>query len=220
MKKAQQDQSSRLIRDEQRVLDTLIRQMDRLMLDKNRQLTQEKLDWMKAKSSGLPEAYGDLVTANLNYKENREDRRRMGQSRDELYSSRMILRQKDDEQDVDRDIDVKVGLHNYNYGAGDPLILGWFMPLCRHFILDEASKSFDVTVDGVHTQYTLEMKRKVDIVFDKVRKVTELYSIYGDEEEKVIADEFLQELLSRRNETESRNIVFSIQKKQDHFLGI
>lgn len=219
MKKAQQDQSSRLIRDEQRVLDTLIRQMDRLMLDKNRQLTQEKLDWMKAKSSGLPEAYGDLVTANLNYKENREDRRRMGQSRDELYSSRMILRQKDDEQDVDRDIDVKVGLHNYNYGAGDPLILGWFMPLCRHFILDEASKSFDVTVDGVHTQYTLEMKRKVDIVFDKVRKVTELYSIYGDEEEKVIADEFLQELLSRRNETEFRNIVFSIQKKQGEIIA-
>lgn len=134
---AQQNQTSGMIEDEQKVLDTLIRRMDQLMLKKDRQLTCEQLDRKKAISSGLPEAYGDLVTANLNYSENLEVRRRMGQSRDELYSSRMTLRQEDSEHGLDRDMDVKVGLHNYNYGAGDPLILGWFMPLCRHFILDE-----------------------------------------------------------------------------------
>lgn len=215
----QKNQTGELVRDEQKVLDDLIRRMDSLMLKKDQRLTSEMLKWKKAHSSGLPEAYGDLVTANVDYEENLRDRRRMGQSRDELYSSRMTLRQTDKEDGLDRDMDIKVGLHNYNYGPGDPLILGWFMPLCRHFILDEASRSFDMTIDGVHTEYTLEMKRKVDISFDKVKKVAELYSIYGNEDEKILADEFLQELLSRRNETEFRNIVFSIQKKQGEIIS-
>lgn len=219
---AQQNQQDRLIKEEQKVLDDLIRLMDELMLKKNRQLTRNMLEQMKAKSkmqSGLAEAYGDLVSANLDYAENLEDKKRMGQSRHELYSYHMILRQIDPDHGLDRDVDIKVGLHNYNHGPGDPLILGWFMPLCRYFVLNDEGRTFEVTKDGVHTEYTLELKRKVDIVFDKVVKVVELYSIFGNNEEKVIADEFLQELLSRRSESEFQNIVFSIQKKQGEIIS-
>ncbi len=67
------------------------------------------------------------------------------------------------------------------------------------------------------TEYNLNKKRKVTIKFDKVKEVLHMFPV-DKETEKIIADEFLQELLTRRAEQEFRNIVFSIQKKQGEII--
>ena len=53
--------------------------------------------------------------------------------------------------------------------------------------------------------------------FDKVKDVSQLYPLV-EEAEEIIADEFLKELLSRREEQEFRNIVFSIQRHQGEII--
>ena len=98
-------------------------------------------------------------------------------------------------------------------------------PVCRHYLLDNSSLEYEGVVNGkhgekYHTFYSLKLKRNIDIFFDKVTKVTHLFPINEEEYEEIIADEFLNELLSRRSEEEFRNIVFSIQKKQGEIIQI
>ena len=63
-------------------------------------------------------------------------------------------------------------------------------------------------------------KRDVDIRFDKVKRAIQLFprdTLYTEQRE-IISDEFLAELLSRRETGEFKNIVFSIQKKQGEII--
>ena len=82
-------------------------------------------------------------------------------------------------------------------------------PVCRHYLLDNSSLEYEGVVNGkhgekYHTFYSLKLKRNIDIFFDKVTKVTHLFPINEEEYEEIIADEFLNELLSRRSEEEFR----------------
>ena len=208
-----------MIREEQRILDSLIREMDAILLEKNRRLTAADLQVKKAKDKCLPDTYGDLVGAQNEKAELRKDIKKIRQSRNELYEYRLELYVKEGQEESVGE--YKVGLHSYIY-LGKIFVYNWTSPVCRRFILDSSATENDVEVSEkgrlCHTHYTLKMRRDIELFFDKVTNVKHLYPLTDAETEKIIADEFLQELLSRRSETEFRNIVFSIQKQQGEII--
>lgn len=87
--------------------------------------------------------------------------------------------------------------------------------------MDNCKEEYDGVVEkgGVQykTHFKLKLKRRIDMYFDKVKDVSHLYPLV-EEAEEIIADEFLKELLSRREEQEFRNIVFSIQRHQGEII--
>lgn len=209
-----------LVREEQIVLNNLIRDMDGALMKLDKKLTYDKLQAKKAKESCLPDAYGMLVSAEHEKMVVRQQMRELYKGKDELYETRLILDISDD-QGHER-VEVKIGLHTYK-NKDRIFITSWKMPLCRHFILDNSSEEYDGVVTGKHgekykTHYQLLLKRQVNLFFDKVKSVTHLFPIIDEETEQIIADEFLKELLSRRSGQEFKNIVFSIQKKQGEII--
>ena len=209
-----------LIREEQKILDDLIHDMDLSLLQLDKKLTESKLQAQKAKASCLPDTYGMLVSAEHEKLVARQQMRDLRKGKDELYETRLVLDITDD-QGHDRE-EIKIGLHTYLNGQRI-FIMSWKMPLCRHYILDNSAEEYDGVVVGKHgeqykTHYQLQLKRQVSMFFDKVKSVTHFFPVMNEEVEQVIADEFLQELLNRRSGQEFKNIVFSIQKKQGEII--
>lgn len=209
-----------LIKEEQKILNNLIREMDDTLLRIDRRLTLKGLQAKKAKSSCLPDAYGMLVSAEHEKLEMRHQKRELYKAKDELYERRIEVDVTDEQGNESKEI--KIGLHTYLY-KDRIFITSWVMPLCRHFMLDNAAEEYVGIVTGKHgekykTHYQLKLKRQVNIFFDKVKSVTHYFPELEEEVESVIADEFLQELLERRSEQDFKNIVFSIQKKQGEII--
>lgn len=209
-----------LIREEQKILNDLIRDMDNTLLQLDKKLTDHQLQAQKAKASCLPDTYGMLVSAEHEKMVARQQMRDLRKGKDELYETRLVLNITDD-QGHDRE-EVKIGLHTYLNGQRI-FIMSWKMPLCRHYILDNSAEEYDGVVIGKHgeqykTHYQLQLKRQVNMLFDKVKSVTHFFPVLDEEAEQIIADEFLQELLNRRSGQEFKNIVFSIQKKQGEII--
>ena len=207
-----------LIKEEQKILDDLIKDMDEVMYRLDHTLTESKLKKQKAKN--LPDAYGLLVSAEYDKTQTIEQIRELRQSRNELYNSRIIVDYSDDYGEGSQEF--KIGLHSY-MDHGRIFIMNWKMQPCRYFIMDNSAEKFDTKVTDKHgndncIHYKLKLKRKVELFFDQVREVAHLYPLIDEETEKIVADEFLQELLNRRTEQEFRNIVFSIQKHQGQII--
>lgn len=212
-----------LIAEEQRVLDKVIKELDKAMLDNNKVLSRAEMKHRKAVSKCLPDAYGDLVDANAETREAMQKKKLLSRSRNELYQYHMKLHATGD--DGEETYDVKIGLHSYSTGA-HTIILGWYNPACSEFVANPRKKVADVSVfygpdqKTYHTHYKIEMKREVDIHFDQVKNVIQGYPIRETKkEEKQITDKFLRELLSRRSDTSFRNIVFSIQEQQGRIMS-
>ena len=210
----------KLVREEQKILNDLIRDMDATLLQLDKKLTHNQLQAQKAKTSCLPDTYGMLVSAEHEKMVARQQMRDLRQGRDELYETRLVLDMKD-EQGQERE-EIKIGLHTYLNGKRI-FIMSWKMPLCRHYILDNAAEEYDGVVIGKHgekyeTHCQLKMKRQINMFFDKVKSVIHFFPTMDEEAEQIIADEFLQELLNRRSGQEFKNIVFSIQKKQGKII--
>lgn len=207
--------SDRSIKEEQRILDELIAELDQEMLRCNKRLTKEKLERDKAKDMCLPDTYGMLVSTERKLALIKEDRRLLMMSRNELYQYRIVV-DVEDERSSDT-LDMKIGLQTYLRG-GKIYVYSWKSDVCRHYILDNSSIDYKGTVvdDGKQydTDYRLKLKRDIKLSFDKVKDVSQLYPASLSGQEEALSDAFLKELLSRRNETEFRNIVFSIQKQQ------
>lgn len=209
-----------LIKEEQKILDDLIQDMDSTLLQLDKKLTKNKLEAKKAKAACLPDTYGMLVSAEHEKMVARQQMRDLRKGKDELYETRLVL-DITDNQGQDRE-EVKIGLHTYLNGQRI-FIMSWKMPLCRHYILDNSAEEYDGVVIGKHgerykTHYQLRLKRQVNMLFDKVKSVTHFFPVLDEEAEQIIADEFLQELLNRRSGQEFKNIVFSIQKKQGEII--
>ena len=215
-----------LIKEEQAILNKVIDQLDNAMLKEYRNLTKSQLEHKKAKDMCLPDTYGSLVRALNDGESARKNLKRVKKIKDELYDTRLELNCRELYQNGGigslEKLNLKVGLHTYCRGE-DIIIISWVRPVCRHYLLDNSSEEYVGVVTGKNgekyrTLYNLEKKRKVDIFFDKVKSVSHLFPMNEEEFEEIIADEFLQELLSRRTEEEFRNIVFSIQKKQGKII--
>lgn len=206
----------KLITEEQRILNKLIDDMDIALLKLEDQLTQSTLKKKKAKEG--VDAYGALVSAEHARHETLSNIKSLELTRDSLYNTRI-------EVEISRDgktrkDEIKIGLHSYIHEARF-FVVSWKRPVCRHYLLDNSSVDYDNVVTDKHgekyvTHYKLELKRKIEMSFDKVKHVTHFFPL--EETEKIIADEFLKELLLRRSEKEFKNIVFSIQKRQGEII--
>lgn len=215
-------QQEKMIIEEQRILDELIEAMDRELLELDSSLTKAQLEAKRIKDNRLPDTYGLLIQTNSSIRATTQEIKMINQIKDELYDRRLELTVVD-EYGTD-DIELKVGYHKYM--QQDRLyVMPWYEPVCRHFAINEnANVPFNACVwdskrgKECYPTYTLNKNRKVTLRFDKVKKVTQLYPAIAEDDEKIIADEFLEELLSRRSDREFRAIVFSIQKHQGEIV--
>lgn len=216
----------RLVQEEQKNLNKVISILDQAMLEEDRNLTKSMLEHQKSKDMCLPDTYGSLIKA-LNDEENaKRNLKRAKNIKDELYDTHLVLECRDinSSGNIERieNLDFKVGLHTY-YRKGEIIVISWVRPTCRHYLLDNSSEEYESIVEDKYgekhyTHYSLKLKRRIEIFFDRVKSVSHLYPMDAEEYEEIIADEFLQELLSRRSEEEFRNIVFSIQKRQGEII--
>ena len=211
-----------LIDEEQAVLDRLIKRLDAIALKLNADLTETTLKQQKAKDKCLPDTYGELIDAVNWHDRIVEQLDKVYEVRDELYSYRLFL-DIDDEKSNEENFEVKVGLHSLQ-SKGHYYVVEWTRPFCRNFILNPEATEYDgyvhdSRINGLwHTHYQLKRKLKVKLHFDNVEEVVQLYPTMTAEDERMIADDFLEELLSRRSEQAFRNIVFSIQIKQGEII--
>lgn len=208
--------------EEQKILDQLIRDMDTELLKLNQKMSYESLQARKAMEKCLPDVYGDLISAETNKADADNVINNLSRGRDELYERRLIVDITDEDKLIPEEKEIKVGLHTYTR-LDKVFIMSWKMPICRPFTIDSSLVDYDGIVEDkngtkYNTHYHLKLKRQVEIFFDQVKKVTHYYPELDEEMEKVIADEFLQELLKRRSESEFQNIVFSIQKHQGEII--
>ena len=212
IKMAQNSQEA-LIREEQEILDHLIEDMDAVLKELDGRLDDAKLRRQRAIDRCLPETYGDLIKAEGDRQDVLQKKGEYYQSRNELYNTRLELQPDNHKDDIE---ELKVGLHTFMSG-GRIFVISWLREACRGFMLNDSLLEDDCYADGGHVHYKLLMKRKVGLKFDTVESVLQMYPNLPDEE-KIIADEFLQKLIERRDEKEFRNIVFSIQKRQGEII--
>ena len=206
-----------LVQEEQKILDNLIVQMDEAMSRIDGSITASK--YAKQKAIGLPDAYGMLVIEEHNMNVLKADRARLQSARDSLYNRRIVVDTQDEEGS--EEVELKIGLHTYGDGA-KIFIVSWKRDICRHFMLDNASKTFRSEVyshgQKIVTLHTLKLRREIDLASDKVNRVLQTFPAYDEKTEQIVFDEFLNGLLERRSETDFRNIVFSIQKHQGEII--
>lgn len=211
-----------LIREEQQILDHLINTMDNKIMQLNKRITRSMLQKEKDKSQSLSDTYADLVKLEHDKEISSKTLKETIQIRDELYSARLELDYEDKDDGKTGTMDVKVGLHTYA-DKDKIFITSWLNPICRHFMLENMSTSYNFTRKDKHgiftTHYDLTKKRNIDMSFDKVEDVVQMFPV-EEEAEEIIADEFLKELASRRSEEEFKNIVFSIQQHQGEIIQL
>ncbi len=207
-----------LISEEQRIVDDLVAHLQKEITDADQRLEKILMDFKKAKAMG-PDAYGMLVDANRAKKDVIENRSRAMASKDELYETRVVLAYEDEDGSSGEE-EYKIGLHSYGKG-GDLFVVSWMLPLFRNFILGEDDYTHrykDKKGETSTTSYHLRMKRNIKMRFSHVKNVMHMFPLTDEEAEKLIFDEFLQELADRRANEEFKNIVFSIQKRQAEII--
>lgn len=214
---------SKLIAEEQKIVDELIHTLEREIKDADDRLQHILWNYRKAKEQG-PDAYGMIVEGIGAKAEVLNGIQRAKQSKDELYTCRIIL-QCDDGDGKKSNIELKIGLSTYIGSNKKILVCDWKRDVCRHFLLDNCAEEYDGVVTDKHgkkyeTHYSLKMKRNVDTRFSHVRDVVHLFPLTSEEAQQIIFDAFLSELASRRDNTEFQNIIFSIQKKQGEIIKL
>ena len=202
------DNPERLRSEEQKVLDSLISKMDRVLQSLDRRMREYVAEAKNADISINPDLYLTQVLAQNGIKDTAENRKKLLQARDELYHTRLLLHY--DFQGKQAVEEVKVGLHSCMHGA-EQFVTSWTMPLCRHYILDNASTEFESIVKGkygeeYHTNYTLLVKNQVKLRFTHVAKAMNMYpGIFDDEMMKMIkgtgflSEAYLDEMISQFN---------------------
>lgn len=214
---------TKLIKEEQKVVNQLIATIEKDIKESDERLQNILWNHRKAKEIG-PDAYGMLVDGLNAKKKVLNGIQRAQQSKDELYTCRLIL-ECDDGDGKGDELELKIGLSTYSDKNGNVLICEWKMDVCRHFLLDNCAEEYDGLVIDKHdektyTHYKLKMKRNVETRFSFVKDVTHLFPLSVEEAEKIIFDVFLSELVNRRSNTEFQNIIFSIQKKQGEIIKL
>ena len=214
---------SAMIREEQGILEDTLKILDDKKKDNDRSL-EDYIDKAKkakeAKQAGLPEALETLDEALDRQEKLKQDIKYLDIIRKNLFKARIIVDVSDEDETESNEEEIKIGEHPFTDGG----VLDWKLPVCRHFLLDNASVSFEDSVydnktgKDFHTIYKLKMRRDIEIAYATVKDVIQKFPLNTEEGEKVIFDAFLKELADRRNETEFRNIIFSIQKKQGDII--
>ncbi|SEA17739.1 hypothetical protein SAMN05216349_10634 [Oribacterium sp. KHPX15] len=199
-------------KEEQKVLDALISKMNNVLKDLDDRMKKYVAEAKNADISVNPDEYLAKLLAQNGKKDTEENRKKFLQARDELYHTRLLLRGESDYYGTDIE-ELKIGLHSCSINS-DPCVVSWTMPLCRHYLLDNASTEYESIVKEslgkvYHTHYTLLVKNSVKLRFTHVVKAMNLYpGIFNDEELKMMkgkdffSEEFLDEMINRFNPDE------------------
>jgi len=211
----------KLIAEEQKIIDKLIDTIEREIQDADIRLKSIIKTYHEAKKN---DSHDDIAKSLNEKKIVLNSLEKVQQSKDALYTCRLIL-ECDDGDNKTSDIELKIGLSTYIGKNGEIHICDWRRKVCRHFLLDNCTEEYDGYKKdrcGIEykTHYTLKLKRIVDTHFSHVRDVTHLFPLIGEEAEQIIYDAFLSELANRRANTEFKNIIFSIQKKQGEIIKL
>lgn len=202
------DNPEELKREEQEILNDLISRMDRVLRSLDNRMRNYVAEAKNADISINPDLYLSQILAQQGMKDTAENRKKILQARDELYHTRLLL-QYEDSQGSGID-EVKVGLHSCMNGT-DQFVTAWTMPLCRHYILDNASTEYESIVKGkhgeeYHTQYKLLVKNQVTLRFTRVVKALNMFpGIFDDKTLEMMkgkgfmSDKFLDEMIKRFN---------------------
>lgn len=202
------DNPEELKQEEQVVLNNLIAKMDRVLKRLDDRMQRYVSEAKNADISVNPDAYLARLLAQQGKKNTAENRKRLLQSRDELYHTRLLLKYENkDDEGID---EVKVGLHSCICGD-KTLVTAWTMPLCRHYLLDNASEEFETIVKGkygkeYHTNYKLLVKNQVTLRFTRVIKALNLFpGIFDDQTLKMLKgtgflrDDYLNKMIDQFN---------------------
>ncbi len=202
------DNPEELKKEEQAVLDELIRRMNRVLEKLERRMKNYVYEAKNADISINPDAYLAKVLAQNGMADTKENRKKLLQARDELYHTRLLLQYENSQESGVEEI--KIGLHECGY-AGEHFVTSWTMPLCRHYILDNASVEYNGVVTGKHgekyyTDYKLLVKNQVTLRFTRVAKALNLFpGLFAAEtlelmkSKKFLSDEYLEEMIKRFN---------------------
>ena len=200
------DNPEELKKEEQVILDNLITDMDQVISKLDQKM---KVYVNEAKNEDIsvnPDSYLAHVLAQKGKKDTKENRKKFLQSRDELYKTRLLLQYKEGKSEGI--YEIKVGLHSCNYGVQN-FVTSWKIPLCRHYLLDNASTEFKSVVTGkrgekYYTDYTLLVKNQVNLRFTRVAKALNLAPGAIDAEllgkikgTGFFSDEFLNKLIQK-----------------------
>lgn len=150
------EHAEELKKEEQKILDILIEKMDEV-IDNLDQRMKNYVD--EAKNSDIsvnPDLYLSRILAQNGLKETKENKKKWLNAKDELYTERLLLQYKDSEEEGIEE--VKVGLHSC--GDKDKLfVLSWYMPLCRHFVLNNTAEDYDyIRKDKYGEEYCINYK--------------------------------------------------------------
>ncbi len=205
------DNPEELKREEQAVLDNLIGRMDQVLCSLDAKMQEYVAEARDANISINPDLYLSQILAQKGIRDTSENRKKLLQARDELYHTRLLLHYEYEGQEgID---EVKVGLHSCSHG-GENYVIAWTMPLCRHYILDNASVEFESIVSGkfgetYHTNYTLLVKNQVKLRFTHVAKAMNLFpGIFDDKTLEMIkgtgflSEAYLDEMIRQFNPDE------------------
>ncbi len=208
-------EQSKLINEEQKILDSVIEKMDQELLRIKSNLNKSKLQEKKEQAKCLPDVYGDLVYEVEKYNEQIERRKDIQKAHNQLYQYHIVIHEEDSKK-----FDLKIGKHKY--GIGDKrYIHSWSSPLCSKYVLNPELLLCEYqSSNGDIYKFHLDRSRKVDIRFDKVKDVIQRFPLQTEDGVDIIYDDFLNELTSRRSDTEFRDIIFSIQKRQGEIIGL
>lgn len=202
------DNPEKLKREEQEILDALISRMDRVLQSLDNRMRNYVAEAKNADISVNPDLYLSQILAQQGMKDTAENRKKLLQARDELYHTRLLLHYEDSHGSGINE--VKVGLHSCMHGT-DQFVTAWTMPLCRHYILDNASTEYESIVKGkhgeeYHTQYKLLVKNQVTLRFTRVIKALNMFpGIFDDKTLEMMkgkgfmSDKFLDEMIKRFN---------------------
>lgn len=170
------EHAEELKKEEQKVLDSLIEKMNEV-IDNLDQRMKNYVD--EAKNSDIsvnPDLYLSRILAQNGIKETEENKKKWLNAKDELYTERLLLQYKDSEEEEIEE--VKVGLHSC--GDKDRLfVISWYMPLCRHFILNNTAEDYDyIRKDKYGEEYCINYKllvrNQVKLRFTRVVSVLNL----------------------------------------------
>lgn len=199
------DNPERLVKEEQKILDKLISDMDQVIDNLDDTMKKYSEEAKNADISLNPDLYLTHLLARKGMRDTKENRERILRSRDELYHTRLLLQyQYEDTIGFD---EIKIGLHSCDYGA-KTFVTSWKNKICRHYILDNASVDFECSVkdrygDEYRTYYKLLIKNKIELRFTRVKKAINLFPVIFDEEilrtmkeNKFFSDEYLDELIN------------------------
>ena len=155
-----------------------------------------------------PDLYLSKILLQKGMKDTEENRKKVLHARDELYHTRLLLQYEDsDGSGID---EVKVGLHSCMDGK-DQFVTSWTRPLCRHYLLDNASIEYENIEKGkhgeeYHTHYKLLVKNQVTLRFTRVVKALNMFpGIFDDKTLEMMkgkgfmTDAYLDEMIKRFN---------------------